>query len=921
MNNSIKKISNFLKINLRKNPKKFVLIFSLFLFFPSLFVFAGLGDMVYSGFLSVIIFITGVFKDLSSYLVYITGVIFDNLLTISIYTNLYNADWVKLGWAIIRDVANIAFIFGIIIIGIFMIIGRTQWKTMLGHLIIIAFVMNFSMFFARVIIDAGNFTTAIFYTMSSVKTGKEAEKRGDATKDDLKVEGLVDRWIVSKAVLGKNKDWEPYFGNRSIASALIFFVNPDHIYSEKAFKEKIKDKNLEDIYIKKSLIILNIVFIITMVMMSIALLKGSFNFVSRTIHLIKLIITAPAYFALYFLPGGGQHLYKWAGDISGKAFCMTSYLLGIWVLLAFLSSETMNTILNGVADDTILKLITILFIKTYIVYKALNMLTEYSSKQCENGDLGKGIVGTFGKVASFASGFGVAKLAAKTFTGTTARGALGVGSRVTGRIGKALYNPKGWGANTWGIKHIKDYGAKLAHRGEDSLYEKKIFGQSFSEEVERARKEDESLKARLSKEERTLKRSQDISTNFNKDKKDTDGNIKHFKPFKDEKMNEAYKNLAALTPEDIKDIEKDLEKDKKYQELSDGDKQKYKKNKWNEKRSVKKAEYLTNNVGYLNEKSIKNSVMNSLLSHGSGAAVGAAIGGVVAGPIGAAAGAAIGGAGAKLPFYENIEANRQLAEKEKIISRSKGERKDYDLDKKEEFKKYQEKKQEVEIKRDKDMHPVKEFVKTQGTLIDIKNLITKGNKMWDKDHNGQLDLSQILKKNGSVDINPLIEQLKTDNRIAPEIQKIANKIEGVSEYNKAMNTINVLTDEIEGQRLSLKEALKKGDEKQAGLLEKQIKLTNDQIKDIQNSSNVKRITKVFKEMAEVGMSEIKAKANKEIESVREDYEGAKKKIDSKIEANKQQEKEGLEDIAAGRENRHPTKDNIPRSVNTESVDS
>ncbi|EFK96403.1 hypothetical protein LDC_1572 [sediment metagenome] len=41
---------------------------------------------------------------------------------------------------------------------------------MLLNLIIVAFVMNFSMFFGRVIIDAGNFTSSIFYSLISIES-------------------------------------------------------------------------------------------------------------------------------------------------------------------------------------------------------------------------------------------------------------------------------------------------------------------------------------------------------------------------------------------------------------------------------------------------------------------------------------------------------------------------------------------------------------------------------------------------------------------------------------------------------------------------------------------------------------------------------------------------------------------------------
>ena len=52
--------------------------------------------------------------------------VFDNFLLVTLSPHFYNDEFVKVSWGVIRDFANIAFIFGIIIIGFLMIVGRSE---------------------------------------------------------------------------------------------------------------------------------------------------------------------------------------------------------------------------------------------------------------------------------------------------------------------------------------------------------------------------------------------------------------------------------------------------------------------------------------------------------------------------------------------------------------------------------------------------------------------------------------------------------------------------------------------------------------------------------------------------------------------------------------------------------------------------
>ena len=91
-------------------------------------------------------------------------------------------------WRTIRDICNLAFIFGFIYIGIRTIIdaGNSDTKRWLASIIIGALLINFSLFFAKIIIDASNYLAIEVY--NSMTSGQEfnlsytfAEKMGIST--------------------------------------------------------------------------------------------------------------------------------------------------------------------------------------------------------------------------------------------------------------------------------------------------------------------------------------------------------------------------------------------------------------------------------------------------------------------------------------------------------------------------------------------------------------------------------------------------------------------------------------------------------------------------------------------------------------------------------------------------------------------
>ncbi len=64
--------------------------------------------------------------------------------------------FIATSWTIMRDVSNMAFIFVLLYTGISTMLGFGNWKRTVIQVVIIALLVNFSLFFTKVVIDAGN---------------------------------------------------------------------------------------------------------------------------------------------------------------------------------------------------------------------------------------------------------------------------------------------------------------------------------------------------------------------------------------------------------------------------------------------------------------------------------------------------------------------------------------------------------------------------------------------------------------------------------------------------------------------------------------------------------------------------------------------------------------------------------------------
>ncbi|MCR4306384.1 MAG: hypothetical protein NUV42_00265, partial [Candidatus Yonathbacteria bacterium] len=285
----------------------------------------------------------GIIYGASAQILTLGGLIFDIMLGFSLSHAVLNAPFAQNGWAVTRDLANMLFIFILLFIAIATILQISSYgaKSLLARLIIIALLLNFSLFITRVVVDVSNVTARLFYNGIS---------GGAATANVLDGEKTA---LTASAFSGKNFDAPP----KSISVGLVASFNPQKLISVDSFKEWAdKGKGMGTLFFIY-LFATAINLIAAWVLVSIAML-----FVVRVAVIWFLMAVAPLAFIAMILPKTQSWASRWWGELFSKSFSIAVFLFFLWIIAAFTSSGFLtDTFKTAVSSDVgIFKIVVIM---------------------------------------------------------------------------------------------------------------------------------------------------------------------------------------------------------------------------------------------------------------------------------------------------------------------------------------------------------------------------------------------------------------------------------------------------------------------------------------------------------------------------------------------------------------------------------
>ncbi|MFA6177763.1 MAG: MARVEL domain-containing protein [Candidatus Paceibacterota bacterium] len=269
-----------------------------------------------------------IFHGIPAFLLWVSAIFFNVLLSVSLSSDLLKSPFVGGAWGVVRDLSNIFFILILLYISFKVILGMggSEVKKMIGSVVIMALLINFSMFFTQVIIDSSNILALIFYNKIDVTT-----KNSDGTPRPY-------------SPIGKDKD---------ISGGLVNSFDPTKMLGKEFFDQATKQFNPDGTPQNTSLsevplsIVLSVILLAGAVMCVAAYVffASGFFFLGRLIELLVLIIFSPFAFMTYTVPGlsGISDIgwKAWLDRLIRSALMAPIFMFFLYFIFMLISNKTL----------------------------------------------------------------------------------------------------------------------------------------------------------------------------------------------------------------------------------------------------------------------------------------------------------------------------------------------------------------------------------------------------------------------------------------------------------------------------------------------------------------------------------------------------------------------------------------------------
>lgn len=286
------------------------------------------------------------------------------------------------GWRIMRDLANMFFIFILVIVAINTILGNDN-KKVIAWVLIIALVINFSLFLCKVVVDVGNITSRFFYNNISI-TSSQANNAE----------------IIGTA------------GHKSISYGFAATFNPVKLFANITPKSTINTSggttavDMSPTQFAGFFAIFSFIGGAINLIAAFVFFSMAWLFIARTVGLWIAMIFGPIAFVSLAMPSGsikmeaakdaGKYLnFKpWWSNLTSLAIMPLPAMLMIFLILAFLKSNFLGNIPNETTTGQFIGVIVPLIIVGYLL-----LLTKTIAKSFA-GDFGE----TMSKVGNWVGG-------------------------------------------------------------------------------------------------------------------------------------------------------------------------------------------------------------------------------------------------------------------------------------------------------------------------------------------------------------------------------------------------------------------------------------------------------------------------------------------------------------------------------------
>jgi|GEM_PF-2958006 len=256
----------------------------------------------------------------SGIVLWLAGKTLDISVGLSLTDAIYSAGYIKTGWVVCRDFANLFFIFILLYIAIATILQLSSYgaKQMLVKFVAIAIFINFSLLISGFIINASNILAREFYNKLS-----QPKANINFVLSNVEIQGVSAIFMYS---------FQP-----------AKLLGPDGFGKIKSLKDS---GQITDVTFGISLIVLFLFAFVVELVAAFVLLTAAVLFIIRIAVLSILMILAPIAFLSMLLPKMGSHANKWWDKLFNQSFFAPAYLFLFYLAAQMISSD----FVKGIGD-------------------------------------------------------------------------------------------------------------------------------------------------------------------------------------------------------------------------------------------------------------------------------------------------------------------------------------------------------------------------------------------------------------------------------------------------------------------------------------------------------------------------------------------------------------------------------------------
>ena len=230
-----------------------------------------------------------------------------NLTIIDMAKNISGMEGINIAWKVMRDIMNIFFIFLLVYEGIILIIGVSNQKRardFIFGIVLASLLINFSLFFTKIIIDASNVVTIGFY---------KSILNEDAT---VNITGSDGKTFASKV---------------GLSNAYMNQLNLQGFFSDKSLADSGGDEY------KRLILVLGGSVLFTIV--AFVFFATSIMFIVRYVLLIILLMLSPIAYMGMAIPFMKKFQGDWWKTFLGQCMFPPIYMLMTWITLTLIGSR------------------------------------------------------------------------------------------------------------------------------------------------------------------------------------------------------------------------------------------------------------------------------------------------------------------------------------------------------------------------------------------------------------------------------------------------------------------------------------------------------------------------------------------------------------------------------------------------------